>query len=166
MNKFRAVQDTDEYDTVYQCMSCFQTWAARYFGTQYCSHCGIKFEGQLECRPHDIPRWKWDRWGAEDIPREIDLGREEQQLRWPKPAPGAVWKIESALEEWIDPKGEEAWSTHRILRGKECTAYEAKRWLEFFRREESDDDCDWPGRVLFRVRRAGEAERAFFAVAR
>lgn len=170
MNKFRAVQDTDEYDTVYQCMSCFQTWAARYFGTNYCGHCGIKFEGQLDCRPHNIPRWQWDRWGDQGIPWSVELRRAEQQMSWPKPAPEPVWYIDSTFEAYVEQRGEDAWAIHRVLPAGKCTAYQAKRQLDYLRRDEEEardsDEHEWPGRLLYRVRRGNAGDRLFHGVAR
>lgn len=171
MNKYRAVQDTDEYDTEYQCMSCRQTWAARYFGANYCGFCGVKFEGQLECRPHDVPRWKWDRWGNEMIPWDIALRREQQQRRWPRPVPETLWDIESAYSDFLARDGESAWRVHETLRGAKCTGKFAKQRLDQLRADEEEDrdsngTFEWPGRVLFRVRRVPVAERTFHALVR
>jgi hypothetical protein len=170
MNKFRAVHDTDDYDTEYQCLSCLNTWAARYFGPNYCGFCGIKFEGQLESRPHDVPRWQWDRWGDGGVPWIVELRREEQQMRYPKPAPDPVWEIRWAFQRTLERDGEHAWRHHGVLRGKDCTAYAAKRWLTQLRKEAEEgedlDDNGWPGKLLYKLERVTESERAFFAVAR
>jgi hypothetical protein len=66
MHKWRHVADGDEGHTTYQCLACKQFIPVV---QNYCCHCGIKWEGQHECRPPHVPAWAWRLWAGESESR-------------------------------------------------------------------------------------------------
>lgn len=96
--KYRKVSYHEEGIYIFKCLMCscnIKTYD--YHDYQYCPHCGTKWEGQLECREHDVPRWVYD-WEK----KHGDLPYHKWHDRSPELAKRG-WVIEE-LEEWFDAK--------------------------------------------------------------
>lgn len=71
---YRFVQYLDDGVTQYQCMDCKNMFAFRDDPATYnfCPKCGMSWFKRLHTRPHDLPRWVWDRYG-EDYPFGLNI---------------------------------------------------------------------------------------------
>jgi len=96
--KWRYVEDGGDSLCIYQCLSCHGRFSTdRLHGWSYCPRCGVRWEGEHECRRHAVPRWAWDRYGSHP-PWELVWGRGT-------PAAAAEWVI-LCRTQWFD----EPWS--------------------------------------------------------
>jgi hypothetical protein len=139
MNKYRYVQYADDGCEEYQCLACKFRFTIRSASMNFCSHCGVKFEGQLECRPHNTPRWAWDRYGV-DIPFGVQLYPQ------PKPPSKRRWIVESRSKweghEWSKWGYDGSFDLDMGYQG-------VKRWFIFQR---DDHDPDDPYQIEYRAR--------------
>jgi hypothetical protein len=163
MNKWRAVGYVDDGMTEYECMACGERWLACSFGTNYCGFCGTKWEGQHQCRSHNMPRWQYDRW-PDGIPWSLRDKREEQQKEFTRPRlPLAI--IESRYEGGSNTFNiNRKWEVDRWFRGIECVAQDMAHWLKYQREEADGDEDEYFGRKVFRARVATELERQQYGV--
>ena len=73
MRKYRLVQYTDDGCSLYQCLSCKETIGeARHIALNFCSACGIKFEGRHECPEY---------WDAKLLRYAKKLGWEDSDIK-------------------------------------------------------------------------------------
>jgi len=84
--RYRNVRYVDDGCYEYQCLSCYATWEWRYSSEplQFCMCCGIRFEGQHECREHTMPRWRYEyakKYG-EDLAWRLEFPRLPPPLHW------------------------------------------------------------------------------------
>lgn len=59
MKAYRDVHETDKCKLV-QCLEC-KDWVPKYEETRFCGNCGAEWGFEVHGRPHNIPRWAWDR---------------------------------------------------------------------------------------------------------
>jgi hypothetical protein len=98
LNKYRDVEYSDDGCEVYECMACKAQWEVRYFPTAYCGNCGIKFEGQHECRGHYTPRWEYERFdGHYWDERDYETRRAEDKEKEAIKAKEKVWVIQKRI---------------------------------------------------------------------
>lgn len=66
LNKWRYVESGHDGEEVYQCLACggYLYLASELCGWNYCPYCGTRWEGEHKCRPHGIPKWQHERFGA------------------------------------------------------------------------------------------------------
>lgn len=82
---YRYVCYTDDGCALHQCLNCYEKWECRGCGWRFCAYCGIKFDGQLQCRNDHEPAWlyrlkqqdieKRDRWDHDRRMSENRLSR-------------------------------------------------------------------------------------------
>lgn len=145
--KYRHMQYTDDGCDRYQCLSCYDTMEVRSVSFNFCPSCGIKFDGQLECRKTYIPRWLYDLNLDEDRTYEL------QHKIWKTVKTG--WVLKKRTVWWNkredvkyyrreEHSGAADWSTYRTF-----TNTTAKQMFEYLKgyREQSDraqdDDLDF-----------------------
>lgn len=100
LNKYRDVEYADDGCNVYECLSCKAQWEVRYFPTVYCGNCGIKFEGQHECRSRHTPRWEYERFDGHYYATTLDDYETQQANKNEKEAIRAqekVWVIQKRI---------------------------------------------------------------------
>ena len=87
--QYRLVQHEYDGHVRYQCLYCKQTlttgdWIADWL---FCPKCGKSWFRENKCRPHDHPRWSWDR------PNLKTRYRTEKK-------PTRKWRIEEINPDW------------------------------------------------------------------
>lgn len=121
LNKFRYVDYDDDGCSIYECLSCYERWSARYFGEKYCGYCGAKWDGPhgdllnrkenygprrkriedaFEKRGWVFPKDNYFRWVI------------EERVKWPNSEWGE-WKRHSQSYGWL--LGPQEWSSSRFL---------------------------------------------------
>lgn len=131
MNKFRYVDSPDHVDG-FQCLSCKGFYIGNLYSPyNYCPNCGIKFEGQHQCRQAYVKRWEFDRYGEDGAPYEVKAKSYQQ------PEDNRRWIIE---ERTCWPKdGWTEWKFETDLKGKYCNHKSAKATLDRLRYGNSGD---------------------------
>lgn len=149
MKKFRYVDSPDHIDN-FQCLSCKDYFLGnRYSVYPYCPQCGIKFEGQHECRERYLKRWEYDRYGDNGLPSHLrDL--EHLIYKRQRDKENRCWIVESRIQykncDWHD------WKFERDFTGKDCTA---KNVIWYVKEYYTNRDEDW-FKVEYRIRRNSE----------
>lgn len=155
MNKFRKVAYTSDGCSEYQCLCCKSYWEARTRDFLFCPFCGTKFLGTHAGRPHETPRWAWDRWG-EDIPTHVEeaiLASEGQRLH-------VTWEMQSRYTGGTTRQpNDDVWNKEFRIVTPMCSGAARWRKKELLRERERennrrDEDDDWHvetyGHKLFR----------------
>jgi len=106
MNKYRFVKYTDDGCDMHQCLNCKTHWEGRYVSTNFCSWCGIEFDGKHDCRPHNQPQWHYKLYGNWN--NNYDLPPAYKEIEdWRQ-----VWKIEHCIwSHYNDPNALPYWSS-------------------------------------------------------
>lgn len=155
MKKFRYVDSPDHVDE-FQCLNCKGYFLGdRYSAYPYCPCCGIKFEGQHECRERYLKRWEYDRFGLNGLPSHLrDL--EHRIYKEQRDKENRCWIVESRTCFHNDKTGCEfewsAWKYERKFKGNDCTA---KNVIWYVKEYYHNRDEDW-FKVEYRIRRNNE----------
>jgi len=122
-NWYRRVEYVDDGVDEFQCLSCKERFGLRYGAINYCMVCGIKFGGELKCRPHETPAWAWNRYKGEVpyevydkmYPKRVQLNPNwviECRTTWPN-SRRSEWKYERCCKDYT---GKEIAATLKYLR--------------------------------------------------
>jgi predicted RNA-binding Zn-ribbon protein involved in translation (DUF1610 family) len=138
LGQFRKVNYTDDGCTLYQCMWCKSAVEIRDDPTywHFCPRCGKSWFKAMDCRPHNMPRWVWER-GGEEVPypwypphkKPTHKWIIEERSRWP-----------GIRDEWSDWEFEEevygncwqyAYQTMNRLRADRAPSYDGDFIFEY-----------------------------------
>jgi hypothetical protein len=149
--KWREAEGTDDGCSIFQCLNCYTQWESRTSPRtwKFCPHCGIKWEGQHECREHYEPRWKFelrqkDPEGVYPAPSRkwFDLYSELQ-----RPSKKRIWAIVKREVIWRDGTPEcKDWQVYASESGhKPTTLTDVVLELKYLRSREQQDQLseDW-----------------------
>jgi hypothetical protein len=97
--QYRFVEYEQDAHVQYQCMTCKQFLP---HAGNYCSHCGVRFSSQMECRPRECPAWAWKRWGAEWQGKYWEYRCSRPTVTQPK----VEWILECRTDFVYDPESD------------------------------------------------------------
>lgn len=146
--QYRYVKYQDDGVSQYQCLWCLRTMNIAddpQYGWNFCPKCGKSWFNKLECRPHDTPRWAWDRYGTDvhnhpPYHKYIRPTREwyfEERSRWP-----------NCREEWSEWAHE--FRSEYTKLGQWRWALSILRQLQLDGKPEFDGDFEFEYRVSIR----------------
>lgn len=155
INRWRDVEYIDDGCYLHQCLACYGEWESRtrphHGGWLFCPLCGVRWEGQHECRPSDEPRFPrrdesyeescsrysnqrlWVIEKREIVEHDVDNSREERS-----------WKV---IDRW-DSRSVGAIYVHDHLFGYKAD-YKAKVALEVLEELRERRECEEAGEEPF-----------------
>ena len=145
--QFRYVRYSGDGCGIYACCWCDRTIEIRdnpeWAGWNFCPKCGKSWFTKLQCRPHNTPRWYWDRWGDDPTAETVNTFSGELQvsdLRWnSRPKPQWEWVIEERVQWEGEPWKEWSYQTSHPVEVGELGSWQmVKSRLECYRGRVSD----------------------------
>ena len=149
--KYRLVQYEEDGVYAYQCLNCYKGWNARndIIDWKFCPHCGIRWEGQHECKEHSLRHY------YPDYKFQTPRLREREEYYWELQTQ-TVWGNEPPKpNEWqyfTDQVRCDLKSEHYESREQYFRAVMAYR-LRYALRKQSDTMFPAECRKLFRLAR-------------
>lgn len=154
--KYRHMHYTDEGCDLYQCLSCYAQMEFRYCPKyNFCPVCGVKWEGQLECRDTYTPRWVYGLGVSEDEQYNITKAyyKAKKKRGWIIESRTIFWNRDGKFYNTKEHPSAEDWHVD-----DKYTDKTAKQILDILKRErsrgnqESPKDWDFGSREEFRAR--------------